>query len=259
MSKDYYGVLGVARDASAEDIKKTYRKLAVKYHPDKNPNNKEAEDKFKEISEAYDVLGNEEKRKAYDNPPDPFAGFNPFGAGFDFFGGRRAHQAPDPNAPRQGQSLRVDIAVTFGTLLIGGTESITVSYDSPCQVCNGTGASETQVCSNCNGVGMVTESFEQGSTRFMRTIPCRLCQGSGNIIIKKCDFCGGNGRELISDKTLNIFIPPATKDGSILRLAGQGPFGINGGARGDVMVKVRALAPRLDRFSDEEKELLKNL
>ena len=259
MSKDYYTVLGVGRDASADEIKKVYRKLALKYHPDKNPDNKEAEDKFKEISEAYEVLGNAEKRKAYDNPSDPFNIFDAFGAGFDFFGGRRGHQAPDPNAPRPGQMLRVDCGIAFGTLLVGGTESITVSYDSPCQVCNGTGAEEFKTCSSCNGAGMMTESFNQGPARFMRTVPCRACQGSGRFVVKPCTSCSGSGREFISDKVLNIVIPPATKDGTTLRLAGQGPFGLNGGPRGDILVRVNSAAPRLDRFSDDEKELLKNL
>lgn len=254
-TKDYYKILGVSKEVSADDLKKSYRKLALRYHPDKNPGDKEAEEKFKEISEAYDVLSNKDKRAAYDNPglDGLFSGFGGFG-GFNPFG-FRSHTQPDTTSPRPGQTLRVDISVTFGTLLVGGVENITVSYDSPCQVCNGTGASKLDTCSACNGAGMVTEQFVQGNTRFMRSVPCNTCGGGGHMVIEKCSTCDGKGKETIPDKTLNIYIPPATKDGAILRLAGQGPLGVNGGPNGDILVKVQSQAPRLDRFSDEEKEM----
>jgi molecular chaperone DnaJ len=257
-NKDYYEILGVSREASAEEIKKAYRKLAVKYHPDKNPGNAEAEEKFKTISEAYDTLGDSDKRKDYDNPADPFAGFSPFGAGFDFFGGRQPRQ-PDPNAPRPGQHLRVGLVLSFGTLLVGGTESITISYDSPCQVCKGTGAEESHNCEICHGSGMMSEHFNQGPHKFVRTVPCMHCQGKGSVVVKPCSVCNGSGREFIKDRTLKIIIPPATKDGAVLRLSGQGPEGLNGGPKGDILVKVKSNAPRLDKFSDKEKEMLKNL
>lgn len=260
-TKDYYGILGVSKDVSADDLKKSYRKLALKYHPDKNSGNKEAEEKFKEISEAYEILSDKDKRAAYDNPglDNIFSGFGGFGGfggtGFNPFG-FRSHTPPDTTSPRSGQTLRVGISVTFGTLLVGGVENITVSYDSPCQACSGTGASKFDTCSICNGSGMITEQFAQGNARFMRSVPCNVCMGSGRIIVEKCSVCGGKGNEVVSDKTLNISIPPATKDGTVLRLVGQGPLGINGGPNGDILVKVQAQAPRLDRFSDEEKELL---
>lgn len=258
MSKDYYKVLGVSREASAEDLKKSYRKLAVKYHPDKNPGDAEAEEKFKEISEAYDILGDKNKREAYDNP-DPLGGiFSGFGGGFNPFG-FKSQPPQDAHSPRPGQILRVGLSVSFGTLLVGGVEDITISYDSPCQKCGGTGAEESSVCQTCQGSGMSTERFTQGSAHFSRTSPCRDCRGTGRVIVKECAVCGGNGREFVEDKRLSIRIPPATKDGTILRLAGQGPAGLNGGPNGDILVKVEAQSPRLDKFSDKEREMLSKL
>lgn len=262
MTKDYYAILGVSKEISAEDLKKAYRKLAIKYHPDKNPDNKEAEDRFKEISEAYDVLGDKDKRNAYDNPnltDDLFSHFNPFGgSGFNPFG-FRAQTPEDINSPRVGQTLRVELSVPFGKLLVGGVETITLSYESPCQVCKGIGSEEFDTCSVCQGAGMIIEKLSQGNAQYVRRIPCTECSGSGRIITKNCSSCNGSGKTFTSDKVLNVSIPPATKDGAVLRLSNQGPSGLNGGPNGDILIKTTAQAPKLNLFSDQEKELLKRL
>ncbi len=261
VTKDYYNILGVDKKASQEDIKKAYRKLALKYHPDKTNGDAKLEDKFKEISEAYEVLGDEKKRHDYDNPMgnvfDSFFNFDPFGAGVNPFGSRNRRQ--DPYMPRKGSDLKINLFVPFGKLLIGGEEDIKLSFDSPCQDCNGTGACKTKTCEDCNGSGSLHKTLKHGSTVVMRTVPCMTCGGKGSQVIEACEKCSGSGSTRVNDKVIKIKIPEATKDGTVFRLSGQGPLGLNGGPRGNVFVAVKAEKPKLDSLSEEERSILSKL
>lgn len=243
--KDYYEILGVSRDASDEELKKSYRKLAVKHHPDKNPGSKESEDTFKEVNEAYEVLSDPQKRKNYDlfghtQGPEGFGGFGgyEFGGGFgdifsdifeDFFGGTARKRRPG-----RGADLRYNLEISFEDAAFGKETKIKIPKWVNCASCNGTGAksaSNFKTCPTCKGVGQIR--FQQGFFTVSRT--CNHCSGEGKIITEKCPVCNGEGRTH-AEKTLSLKIPPGVETGTKLRLSGEGELGNNGGPPGDLYV-----------------------
>jgi len=252
---DYYKVLGVDRKASQDDIKKAYRKLARQYHPDTN---KEpgAEDRFKQISEAYDTLGDPDKRKKYDRGGSIFGGANPFGGGggagggataadfgsfSDILGGifntgSRGGTRTRPQAER-GRDLETTVSLSFDQAIDGAQVPVTVSTHAACKTCRGTGAepgTSPIVCPVCHGRGVESE----GQGLFSITRPCTRCGGSGTVIEHPCHTCHGEGR-LRELKKYKVNIPAGVKDGSKIRLPGKGEAGLRGGATGDLYVVTR--------------------
>jgi molecular chaperone DnaJ len=244
--RDYYEVLGVARGASVDDIKKAYRKLAVKYHPDKNPGDHEAEERFKEAAEAYGVLSDDEKRSRYDRyghqgvsgmggfDPNQFADFGDilgdlFGFG-DFFGtrGRRGTR------PTRGNDLRYDLQLDFMDAVFGKDVTLAVPRVISCTGCSGTGAkpgTQPVSCTGCGGRGQIR--YSQGFFAVART--CPQCGGQGKVIKDPCATCGGAGR-IREEKKIQVKIPPGVDDGSRLRVGAEGEAGFNGGPAGDLYV-----------------------
>src|SRR3989441_3211133 len=244
---DYYKTLGVDKKASAEEIKKAYRKLARKYHPDRNPDDKQAETRFKEISQAYDVLGDPEKRKQYDSGTGPFAtgagpggGFGGFG-NFDFdassmgdilsnlFGGRGARQRP---RAERGADLEAHVSLSFDQAISGAQVPLQVPMHATCTTCHGTGAkpgTSPIVCPRCEGRGIET----QGQGMFSISQPCSRCGGSGTVIEDPCPTCQGSGA-VRTVKRLRVNIPAGVREGSRIRLAGKGEPGRRGGPPGDL-------------------------
>ncbi|HVT02894.1 MAG TPA: molecular chaperone DnaJ [Thermoanaerobaculia bacterium] len=244
--RDYYEILGVTREASVEEIKKSYRKLAIKYHPDKNPGNGEAEDKFKEAAEAYAILSDEEKRARYDRfghqgasgagfDPSQFTDFSDilgdlFGFS-DLFGGRGRGQS---NRPSRGNDLRFDMILKFEESVFGVEKAITVPRSATCKACSGSGArpgTSPSTCSGCAGRGQVR--YSQGFFAVSRT--CPQCGGAGKVIKDPCVTCSGAGR-VREEKALSIKVPAGVDDGSRLRVAGEGEAGFSGGPSGDLYV-----------------------
>jgi len=257
MSKrDYYDVLGLKKGASAEDIKKSYRKLAMRHHPDRNPTDKGAEHKFKELTEAYDVLKDEQKRAAYDRFGHAAfeqgrggghgAGDFGFGAGFadifeDMFGefmGRRG-----PGAAARGGDLRYNMEVTLEEAFAGKTAQIKVPSTVQCADCKGSGGRDGAApveCGTCRGAGKVRAT--QGFFTIERT--CPACQGAGRVIRDPCRSCGGSGR-VRRDKTLAVNIPAGVEDGTRIRLAGEGEAGMRGAPNGDLYIFLAVKPHRL--------------
>ncbi|HEY5599476.1 MAG TPA: molecular chaperone DnaJ, partial [Candidatus Manganitrophaceae bacterium] len=245
--RDYYEILGVERTASEEDMKKAYRKMALKHHPDRNPGDKGAEEHFKEINEAYSVLADAEKRKSYDlfghaGPAGAGAGGFDFrqGGGFsdifgdifeEFFGaspgggGRRRAQ--------RGNDLRYNMTVTFDDAIFGKEAKIKLRRPEPCSGCKGTGAKggATKSCATCGGTGQLR--FQQGLFTVSRT--CNQCRGEGRIITEVCPQCKGE-RYTTRDKTISVKIPPGVETGTRLRVSGEGEAGAAGGPPGDLYV-----------------------
>lgn len=255
--RDYYEVLGVGRGASQEEIKKAYKKLAKKYHPDLNPDSKTAEEKFKEINEAFEVLSDEQSRARYDQfghdgpSMDPFGGGgyggSSFGGGFsstmsdlfsDFFGG--GFTTTDPNAPRQGSDLRYDISVTFEEAATGVNKEINVSRMVHCDNCDGSGAApgtKRQTCSACGGTGKVRTTQNMAFGQFQTVRTCPNCNGAGYSISNPCPVCHGGGR-VRKERKLTVDVPAGVDTGSRLRMAGEGEAGLNGGPPGDLYIYI---------------------
>ena len=262
--RDFYEVLGVSKDASADDIKKAYRKLARKYHPDLNKDNPEAAEKFKECSEAYSVLSDEQKRAQYDQfgmaafenggPGGAggfsgFDGFGGFGAGgfgngmediFDMFfggaGGRRGSQAD--KGPQRGGDLRFDLNLTFEEAAFGVEKEISLYRDETCDHCHGDGAepgSKVETCPDCHGTGQirVVQNTVLGQMQTVR--PCPKCHGEGKIVNDPCHECRGTGT-VKKQKSLKVKVPAGVADGSRLRVANEGAAGAKGGSNGDLYV-----------------------
>lgn len=247
--RDYYEVLGVKREATKDDIKAAYRKLALKYHPDKNPGDKEAEEHFKEAAEAYAVLSDADKRAHYDRfghagvGDHPFTGFDSsiFGDfadvlgnlfGFDsFFGGGRRS-----TGPQRGSDLRIGLTVSFAEMAAGVERTLTIPREENCETCNGSGAAPgttEETCTVCRGRGQVRAS--QGFFTMVR--PCPHCGGAGKVVAHPCEACRGAGR-VERRRQVTLRVPAGVEDGTRLRVVGQGEAGVRGGPPGDLYVVV---------------------
>jgi molecular chaperone DnaJ len=244
--RDYYEVLGVSRDATEEDIKKAFRKLAFKYHPDHN-SEAEAADKFKECSEAYQVLCDNEKRRAYDfyghDGPEGILsrsfegfGFSGFGDIFDaFFGGSSTQTR---QSPRRGADLKVSLSISFEEAVFGTAKTIPVARLENCPTCHGIGAkpgTNPARCTNCNGSGQVNRVEQSVFGRFMTSTTCPRCSGEGSTVEDPCSECRGSGKVKIK-RELSVNIPAGVDDGTQVRLSGEGGAGNRGGRTGDLYV-----------------------
>ncbi|HEX5125330.1 MAG TPA: molecular chaperone DnaJ [Rhodocyclaceae bacterium] len=248
--RDYYEVLGLNRDASDDDIKKAYRKLAMKHHPDRNPDDKSAEGKFKEVKEAYEVLSDDQKRGAYDRyghaGVDQSVGGGPGGQGFEGFGdafggifdeifGGRGGGGGGSRVYR-GADLRYNMEITLEEAARGAEKTIRIPVMDECAVCHGSGAkpgTQPKTCTTCGGSGQVR--IQQGFFSIQQT--CHKCHGSGRMITDPCHECHGNGR-IKKQKTLEVKIPAGIDSGMRLRHAGFGEAGVNGGPSGDLFVEI---------------------
>lgn len=249
MARDYYEVLGVSRDASQQDIKRAYRKAALEHHPDRNPGDAEAEEKFKAAAEAYSVLGDAERRARYDRHGEAGlrggAGFEPdlFGDFADilgdFFGVGFGRRGRGGRGRRRGASLRYELEIDLETAARGGTETIRVPRRTTCEECDGSGTRSGRgpsTCPECGGAGQVAQ--RHGFLAIART--CPRCRGEGEVVTDPCDRCGGDGRIKTRDE-IEIEIPPGVDTGNIIRIRGEGEVGRRGGTSGDldVVVKIR--------------------
>ena len=260
--QDYYDLLGLAREAAPEDVKKAYRKLAMRFHPDRNPGNREAESKFKELSEAYDVLKDEGKRRAYDrfghaafegNGAGPTAGFdiNNFGNSFadvfddlfgDFIGGRRRAGG---QGQARGADLRYNLEVSLEEAFRGRRAELHVPTPQTCEACSGSGAAggaRPSVCVTCRGQGRIRA--QQGFFTIERT--CPTCHGAGQVIQNPCRACGGAGRAQ-RDRSIAVNIPRGVDEGTRIRLSGEGEAGLRGGPPGDLYLFLTVKPHRLFR------------
>ena len=260
--KDYYEVLGVDRGASDDDIKKAYRKSAKQYHPDLNPGDKEAEAKFKEVNEAYEVLSDKEKRARYDQfghaGVDPNygagGGYGGYGGGFgdfgdigdifsSFFGGGFGGGRANPNAPRRGGDVRTSVTISFEEAAKGCQKSVRITSIDGCTDCHGSGAADgtsPKTCPSCHGTGQIKVVQRTPFGQIQTQRPCDQCRGSGKIIEKPCRTCGGKGKvRRTREETINI--PAGIDDGQVLILRGKGDAGVNGGMAGDanIVINVR--------------------
>jgi molecular chaperone DnaJ len=258
--KDYYGVLGVPKNASAGDIKKAYRKLAQQFHPDANPGNNDAEDRFKEVSAAYDVVGDEDKRKQYDHArelgasgfgagPSAGRGAGYPGGGFGgyqqvdvdlgdllggMFGGTR--RGAGRSQPQRGADLETDVQIAFDDAMKGTTATVKLRGRAPCTLCKGSGAApgtSPVTCTQCGGTGQI--AVNQGMFQMAQT--CPRCRGTGRMVEHPCPQCGGEGSERRT-RTLHVKIPAGVKDGARIKLARRGEPGPAGAAAGDLYVRV---------------------
>ena len=257
--RDYYEVLGVAKGADDAAIKSAYRRLAKQYHPDINPNNKEAEEKFKEASEAYEILSDAQKRAAYDryghDGPANFGGgassggFGGFGGVGDigdifdaFFGGMGGggRSSARPDAPQRGNNLQYNMRLTFEEAAFGVKKTITVEREENCDICSGTGAkpgSKFETCPVCNGSGQVQTVQNTPFGRFSSASVCEKCHGKGRIVETPCTGCNGSGRAWKKRK-IEVSIPAGIDNGQAVTLRGEGEAGINNGPAGDLFVRV---------------------
>ncbi|WP_298067460.1 molecular chaperone DnaJ [uncultured Mailhella sp.] len=260
--RDYYEVLGVARDASEDEIKRAYRKLALKYHPDHNPNNPEAEQKFKEAAEAYDVLRDPERRAHYDrfgtadtgmgggfnSAEDIFAQFGDIFGDLFGFGGARS-RGP---RPQQGDDLRYTMTISFREAALGTEKHIKIPRHATCTECGGSGAakgSSRETCKKCGGSGQI--GIRQGFMQFFQ--PCPACRGQGFTIPKPCPKCRGTGMVEVT-RELTVHIPAGVYDGARLRLRGEGEAGVHGGPPGDLYVVLRVEDDKV--FERDEQNLI---
>ena len=259
--RDYYEVLGVGKTASDDEIKSAFRRMAKQYHPDLHPNDKEAEAKFKEVNEAYEVLSNADKRAKYDqfghaafDPTagggysswsgfgggSPFSGFGGFGDIFgDIFGGGSTRA--NPNGPIRGENLRQTITISFEEAAFGCEKEIQYRREENCSTCGGTGAApgtQPQTCNVCGGRGSVTKVQNTILGAMQTTVPCSACGGTGKVIKEPCKTCNGNGRVRTFQKR-KIKIPAGIDDGQTIRVSGGGDDGLRGGPKGDLHIGIR--------------------
>ena len=253
---DYYEILGVDRNATKDEIKSAFRKMARKWHPDVNKS-PEAESKFKELGKAYETLMDDEKRSTYDrfgedglrdagfNTQGPFAGgfgdldevFNTFFGNFGFGGGSRRQ---DPNAPQRGDDLRLDIELEFEEAIFGLNKEVKIDHFETCPTCKGSGAKEgakPETCKTCGGQGRIQQTTKTILGHFTQIVTCPHCHGKGSVISDPCPDCHGQGRKT-KEKTVEIKIPAGVDNGSKMRLSHEGDAGINGGISGDLYIVI---------------------
>ena len=257
--RDYYEVLGLQKGASEEEIKKAFRKLAMKYHPDRNPDNKEAEEKFKEINEAHSILSDPEKKSKYDRfghaGVDPNAGFGGYGGGgmggfediFDMFSGMGGFggfggfgRQQNPNAPRKGRDLQKAITITFEEAAFGVKKDIELTKYVKCATCEGEGTkpgTHKKTCPTCGGSGQVAEARRTPLGVFQNITTCHACGGSGQIIEEPCSDCKGTGKVRKTVK-ISLDIPAGVDNESVIPIRGQGEPGVNGGPSGDLYIVI---------------------
>ena len=256
--RDYYEVLGVNKGASADEIKKAYRKAAMKYHPDRNPGDAEAEAKFKEVGEAYEVLSDDGKRQRYDQYG--FAGVDPnygggagYGGGFggfgdfgdlgdifgEFFGGGGRSRASQQNAPRRGENVGVRVEVTFEEAAFGCEKEVNPYRIENCAACNGTGSSDgvIETCSNCHGAGQVRTVQNFMGMQMQSSTTCPVCSGRGKMVKNPCSTCRGKGK-VRKSKRIKVKVPAGGDHGQSFRVRGEGNVGANGGPNGDLLVEI---------------------
>ena len=255
--RDYYEVLGISKGASEDEIKKAYKKMARKYHPDLNPDNKEAEEKLKEVNEAYEVLSDPDKKARYDQyghaGVDP--NFGAGGAGFDgnfdfgdlgdifgsfFGGGFGGGRRTNPNAPQRGESIRMSLAISFEEAAFGCEKEVTVDRMEECGTCHGSGCAAgttPEVCPDCHGTGTVQVRRQTPMGVFATSSPCTRCGGKGRIIHQPCKDCHGTG-SVRKRKTIQATIPAGIDNGQTISIRGQGHAGKNGGPAGDLLITI---------------------
>ena len=257
--RDYYEVLGVSKGASEDEIKKAYKKMARKYHPDLNPGDKSAEEKFKEVNEAYEVLSDADKRARYDQyghaGVDPNFGAGGFGGGFDggfdfsdlgdifgsfFGGGFGGGRRTNPNAPQRGESIRMAVTISFEEAAFGCEKEVTVERYEACDTCHGSGCApgtSPEVCPDCHGTGTVQVRRQTPMGVFATSSPCPKCGGKGRIIHQPCKDCRGSGM-MRKKKTIQASIPAGIDNGQTISIRGQGNAGQNGGPAGDLLITI---------------------
>ena len=256
--RDYYEVLGIQKGASEDEIKKAYKKMARKYHPDMNPGDKEAEEKFKEVNDANEILSDPEKKARYDQ--FGFAGVDPnygagagggaYGGGFDFgdlgdifgsfFGGGFGGQRRNPNAPQRGESIRASVSISFTEAAFGCEKSVTIERSEQCPTCKGSGCAPgttPEICPDCHGSGTVQTRRQTPMGVFASNGPCRKCGGTGRLIHQPCSDCRGSGA-VRKRRTIKVNIPAGIDHGQTISLRGQGGAGKNGGPAGDLLITV---------------------
>ncbi len=254
--RDYYEVLGVDKSASADEIKKAYRKIAKENHPDLHPGDKQCEERFKEANEAYEILSDDDKRKKYDQfghaAFDPsygggaggyggFGGFGDLGDIFgDIFGGFGSAQRSNPNAPRKGDNIRASVNISFEEAAFGCEKEVTVAKIEQCPDCKGTGCmpgTTPEICPDCKGTGYVTQTQRTPFGMMQSQAPCGKCRGKGKIIHQPCKTCKGMGNIRRQHK-VNVTIPAGIDDGQAISQRGKGNAGANGGPAGDLLISV---------------------
>ena len=258
--RDYYEVLGVKKDATAEEIKKAYRKAAMKYHPDRNPGDKEAEEKFKECGEAYEVLSDDAKRQRYDQfgfagvDPSYGGGNGPYGAGGfggfgdfgdfgdifgEFFGGGRSSRASSQNVPRRGENVMSHLELTFEEAAFGCEKEVATQRIENCAACNGSGSSDgvIETCTQCGGRGQVRTVQNFMGMQMQSTTTCPSCNGRGKMVKNPCNTCKGKGKVRKTNR-VKVKIPAGVDAGQSVRVRGEGCVGSNGGVNGDLLVEI---------------------
>ncbi|MDY4410008.1 MAG: molecular chaperone DnaJ [Prevotella sp.] len=279
--RDYYEVLGVSKDASEDEIKKAYRKLAIKYHPDRNPGDKEAEEKFKEAAEAYEVLHDPDKRRQYDQfgfngPQGGFGGFGSGGmdmddiftmfgdifgghSGFGGFGGFGGGGQQHSQRVYRGSDLRLKVKLSLQDIASGVTKRFKVREDVTCEQCKGTGAeggAQPETCPTCHGSGMVSRSVRSMFGIMTTQTECPTCHGEGTVIKNKCKACDGTG-VVKGDKIVEVNIPAGVEEGMVLNVHGKGNAGPHNGVPGDIQVLIEE--EKSDTFVRDKQDVIYNL
>lgn len=274
--RDYYEILEVSKNVSKEDLKKAYRKIALQYHPDRNPDNPDAEEKFKEAAEAYEILSNDEKRGKYDrfghagvsgaagaggagfsNMEDIFSHFGDiFGGGFDFFGQQQGRGGRGRSGGQPGSDLRIKVSLTLEEIATGVNKKVKVKKYVGCNTCNGSGAkdsSSVKTCNTCNGSGYVRRVQNTFLGQMQTTAACPACNGSGQMITNKCGSCKGEGRNY-GEETISIDIPAGVSEGIQLSMHGKGNAGLNNGPAGNLLINIQE--KEHDHFARDNNNIL---